>query len=81
MRDVGNPFVQGALRLAQLALDGFGEVRVVDEDAELDVVVLRAPGKVRAGHQEKMVIDGEDLGVAADVCAVELLGSPDLGRR
>ena len=44
--------------VAELALDSLGEVAVVDEDAELDVAVLRAPGKVGTGDKEKAVVDG-----------------------
>lgn len=75
----GDPLVQDPFSLPQFALDRFREVRVVDEDAELDVIGLRAPGEVCAGHQEKVVIDGQELGMVADIRAVELLGAPDLG--
>jgi hypothetical protein len=66
--------------IAEFALDGLGEVAVVDEDAELDVAVLRAPGEVGAGAEEKAVVDGEELGVIADRAAVEAASPQHRGR-
>jgi hypothetical protein len=45
--------VQSVLRIAQFALDGFGQIRIVNEDAELNVALLGAPREVRAGNKEE----------------------------
>jgi hypothetical protein len=48
------------LGVAHLALDGFGEVAIVMQDAELDVTILCAPGEIRARHQQEVVIDDQE---------------------
>jgi len=68
-----NPFIKQVFGVEHLSLDGLGEVPVVSEHAELHVAVLSA----RAGHQQEPVINREELGVVADVAAVEFLGTQD----
>ena len=63
-------------------LDGLGERDVADEDAELNVAVLRAEGEVGAGEQQDFVVDDDELGVADDALARRQLGgSVDRGSR
>ncbi len=76
----GHPLVQGVLCIAQFTLDGLGQIRIVDEDAELDVALLGAPREVRARNEQEPVIHGEEFCVVADVAAVEELGAQH-GRR
>jgi len=73
----GNTFVEQILGLQHLPFDSLSQVSIVDEEAELDIVVLCAPGEVCARHHQKAMIDSEEFRVITDGAAVEFLRSQD----
>lgn len=63
-------FVERPVLARHGGLDGGGEGGVADEDAELDVAVLGRVAEVRAGDQQQLVVDHDELRVADDLLAV-----------
>ena len=56
-------------------LDGLGECRVADKEAELNVAVLCAEGEIGAGEEQDFVVDHDELRVADDLLAIGQEGS------
>lgn len=69
-----------SLQFDHLSLDSLSQALIGDDEPELNVELLGALGEIGAGDDQELVVDGDELGVVADLAPVEL-PSPKDSRR
>lgn len=56
---------------SKLIFDSFGQMTIVDDNAEFDVAVLGAPAEVCTGDDDETVIDRDELRMVTDRFSIE----------